>query len=389
MIPLPIMARGILLIAVSMMLIGCVDVVVHQEIGRDGFTTGTLELSLNLTSIYSQMGAPPSSYATLDSQMGNAMCQNLTATANLTNPDCTVMDGTLMIRGTLPNGTLNETTGFIRKQMLTQTWYVYTPNISGMGMGANASQFLDLASKQNANMTLIIGMPGKIISVKGGKIVHRLGGLIGEASFNLLTSLSRGKPISVTSVETDGPLLTAILIMFLIGIFILPIVRPIIHLRKEKSLYKDSPGTVVYMASCMILMGVFFGLVNAYTISDPQWLMALFALCCIWGFTIAAIGYVTSDFRLTGKGIEYCSNFVRATIPYSRIKKAERAKLRLGLRGYHVTTTSGASIKPTHTEIRPGRIGMKGVFIAFKDGRSIYYPAKDIGWVIEAINGRI
>jgi hypothetical protein len=172
----------------------------------------------------------------------------------------------------------------------------------------------------------------------------------------------------------------------LIIIMIAPLfIRPFINRKQEKSQYKDKPGTARFIFSELFLFVVFA--ISASIHVSNRALCIIIAIASAASIVILALRYLGTDFEIAANGVTYKKNFKTKTIPFSHIKKVERAKIKgfswIG-RTKTFTTPAGEDIKPTEIIINLRNI-RTGIILFLKDGSTIFYPVKETEWAIEAV----
>lgn len=391
---------GVFLIVALLILGGCGGALeIHQTINATGITKGYIDGTFDLTEIYEQQQASVSSYPTIDANSKGPICKQISEAINATDIACDLRNAILTFKGTKEEKQLNESDGFLIKRGWFVIEYFYRPNSTGLPSG-NSSQASNLSqlSEFRANgliMKYVIEMPGDIVDVVGGRITRDNQGK-SVAEIDMMDVIIQGGTISVRSREFTA-LLGIIILGALALIAAMPLLSWLMNRREEKSVYKDKPGTLMYMflfAPLSLIM--FCAAALGFFIGDPGSgvTFVIGAFFFSMAFVLVILQYLGTDFEVTQKGIVYKTAFAKKMIPFSQIKKIERATAGVGFsRGirpaYLVTTTSGTKVKPTHLEKGNGRRWHKGVLIVQKDGATTYYPVRDIGWVIDAVNERI
>ncbi len=393
----------LLLVSAVLFLSACGTIEVRQKISKDGKVSGSIDINMDLTSFYVSLGIPKESFAEMDAAMFTQICENATASMNITNEECSVKNGIVALSGNLSlnknDEYINESNGFFKKSGFFITEYLYTPNTSTMFSGSSFnSTDLDKFKASGLKMNIVVEMPGKIYDVVGGELIHEdYATDNGAAIFDML-NIAPGEYIGVRSREQNSSIFSVIILFLLFIIIALPFVRLIIHRKQEKSQYKDKPGTFLFVLLMPFVALIFLVSVGGFTTSDNsgfQILWAFIAFMMILSYITRAFSYLSTDFELAGDGIIYKTCFIKKTILFSEIKKIERAEVGLlpfnlgkGY-GYKVATTSGEEISPTHLEKGNKQIWRKGILIFLKNGDAVYYPVRDIGWVIDAVKTHI
>ena len=370
---------------------------VRQKVTSEGKMTGSMNGTLDLTDLYLGYGVPRENFSQLDSVMDKEVCGNVTSSpGNLTNVKCTVRNGVVTISADFKETNLTEKDGFYKSYGLFNTEYLLVGNISSI-MGGQDSAGIDIgmliqAKKKGAKISYIIEMPTDVYEIGGGRLFNETKGserTTVVAKFDFIDVLTKGDQIYVRSREPNYAML-GILSFIGFGIaFLPPLLRWLIHPKRDKSLYKDGLGilwTILQVISILILNFVFFLAAMLYASFPEQgWLIIgvlLFPVLVLYSIFV----YLDFDFEVTKEGVFSKQNFMERRIKFSEIKKVERAEVDsiFMLGDWKVATPSGTKVHPSETW-HNGHAGRKGVLLSLKSGKTIYVLVKDIDWVIDSI----
>ncbi len=364
---------------------------IRQTVNSTGGMTGYMNGTFDLTQLYQQQNASYSDYSKVDEGAKSIICKQITDMINGTNTTCDLRNAILTFKGTKQGTQLNESEGFTVKKGWFATEYILNSNSSGFASGnssMNRTQLADLRDK-GISIKYTIEMPGDVTDVVGGKIV---GDGKKVAQIDMMDVMMQEANITVRSMEFTG-LLGYIILAASASMILVPLSRRLLNI-KEKALYREKPGTwmlmLFYLPGSLVM---FCGAALGFFVigKDAQTTSMFGAFFFSMAFALLILQYLGTDFAVSEKRIVIKTAFHKRIIPFSSIRKVERAKAGIGLCGirpcYLVTTTSGTKIKPAYLGRGNGLRWNKGVLITQKDGMTTYYPVRDAGWVIDAVKG--
>ena len=167
-----------LLIAAILFLGGCEaannlsgNIDIREGISADGNTSGSINIYLDMTSIYSAAQVPEASYPQFDAALKKSFCENASASFNLTkDAKCDVNNAIFTLSGNKTNSDhlLNRTDGFYKKAGLFYVEYLFAPNSSSLGGASGAAPSLSQIP-HGIKSKFDLEMPGEIFEVNGGK----------------------------------------------------------------------------------------------------------------------------------------------------------------------------------------------------------------------------